>query len=46
MKVLLMFHGITVKGVWIVQVQSIIPSYNLQIQLKAGVCQMLSDQEG
>jgi len=46
MKVLFMFHGITVKRVWIAQVQSIIPSHNLQLQLKAGICQMLSHQEG
>ena len=46
MKVLFMFHDITVKHVWLAQVQSIIPSHNLQVRLKAGACQMLSHQEG
>jgi hypothetical protein len=46
MKVLFMFHGISVKCVQIAQVHSIIPSHNLQLQLIAGVCQMLSHQEG
>ena len=46
MKVSFMLHGITVKRAWIAQVQSIIPSHNLQLQLKAGVCKLLSHQEG
>lgn len=46
MKVLFKLHGIIVKCMWTAQVQSIIPSHNLQLQVKAGVCKMLSHQEG